>query len=331
MQEAGQHFGAEAQFNEHGRISMNSSVQHSPAKTRVQQLLPLGALALASSLWGTGFLFGKLAMKEMTVSENICFRFLTAAILLLPIVIRTWRPYRGKELGLLLVVSGMGVPVQFLIQFQGLRLTTVSHASLIVGVLPVMLAVGSSLVLRERLSAVEWMALFASALGGLLIGVSSRAGDGAGPTLLGDLLVLLSMFAAVVMILYSKRLIATHGALHVTATTITMGTALLLTWVELTGHLRFHFSPSTWMFATAQGLLATFGAYLFWNWGLTHMPAARAGVFLNLEPVVGTILGVAILHERLSAMGSLGGVLIIGAAVYFSFLPQGSQSSVTPT
>lgn len=302
--------------------SSATSVQHLSSGTRFRYFLALGSLSLAGCFWGTGFLFGKLAMREMTVSENVSFRFLTAAILLVPIVIRTWRPYQGKELGLLLVASGIGVPVQFLIQFQGLRLTTVSHASLIVGVLPVLVAGVSSLVLRERLRPMEWMALIVSALGGLLIGVSTHGeGDGSGPSLHGDLLVLLSMFASVVMILYSKRLIATHGALHVTATTIMMGTVLLLTWVELTRPLRFHFSPGAWMAAAAQGVLATFGAYLFWNWGLSHMPAARAGVFLNLEPVVGTILGVAILHERLAALAMLGGVLIVGAAVYFSFHP----------
>lgn len=266
-------------------------------------------------------------MREMTVSENVSFRFITAAIFLAPIVVRTWKPYRGRELGLLLLASGIGIPVQFLVQFQGLRLTTVSHASLIVGVLPVLVAAVSALFLHERLRRMEWFALVISAMGALLIGLSGSVGSHGADTassLHGDLLVLFSMFAAVVMILYSKRLIATHGALHVTATTIMVGTALLLIWVELTRPLRFHFSSGAWLSAAAQGLLATFGAYLFWNWGLTCMPAARAGAFLNLEPVVGTILGISILHERLTALAILGGVLIIGAAVYFSFHPHES-------
>lgn len=202
---------------------MNFSGQHSRFENRVQHFLAIGSLALAGSLWGTGFLFGKIAMREMTVSENVSFRFITAAILLTPIVIRTWKPYRGRELGLLLLASGIGVPVQFLIQFQGLRLTTVSHASLIVSVLPVLVAAVSALFLHERLRRMEWLALVLSALGALLIGLSggnSSHGADTGSSLHGDLLVVLSMFAAVVMIMYSKRLIATHGALHVTATTI---------------------------------------------------------------------------------------------------------------
>ena len=260
-------------------------------------------------------------MPEMTVSENVTFRFLTAAFLLLPITIRAWKPYRGQELLLLISASLIGVPLQFLIQFRGLQLTTVSHASLIVGVLPVMLAATSAVILHERLHLLEWAALALSTVGTMLIGLSSRSANASGPTWHGDSLVLLSMFAAVINILCSKRLITTHGALPVTAASITLGTIFLLAWVEVSHPLRFHFSTGAWVSAAAQGLLATAGAYLSWNWGLSHMPAAKAGVFLNLEPVVGTILGVVVLHESLGPLVVFGGLLIVGAAVYFSLHP----------
>jgi drug/metabolite transporter (DMT)-like permease len=108
---------------------MQSSLNHvnsevlQPSESRARHFL-----AVTPCLWGTDFRFGKLAMREMTVSESVCFRFLTAAILLAPIVVRTWRPHeskRTKELALHLVASGIGAPVQFLIQFQGLHPTTV--------------------------------------------------------------------------------------------------------------------------------------------------------------------------------------------------------------
>ena len=70
-------------------------------------------------------------------------------------------------------------------------------------------------------------------------------------------------------------------------------------WVELTRPLRFHFPGAACGSAAAQGLLATAGPYLVWNWELSQMPASNAAVLLNLEPMVGTILGVIILHERL--------------------------------
>jgi drug/metabolite transporter (DMT)-like permease len=46
------------------------------------------------------------------------------------------------------------------------------------------------------------------------------------------------------------------------------------------------------------------------------VPASQAGVFINLEPVVGAILGVALLHELLGPYAIVGGTLVVGAAVY---------------
>ena len=45
-------------------------------------------------------------------------------------------------------------------------------------------------------------------------------------------------------------------------------------------------------------------------------------VFLNLEPLFGTLLGVSLLHEQLRSSAILGGVLIIGPAIYFSRKPR---------
>jgi drug/metabolite transporter (DMT)-like permease len=93
---------------------------------------------------------------------------------------------------------------------------------------------------------------------------------------------------------------------------------MLLVWVEATHPMRAHFSFHVWLAAFAQGILPTTAAFLFWNWGLARIPAARAGVFVNLEPLVGTLLGVLVLGESLGARGILGGAFILFAAAYFS-------------
>ncbi len=46
-----------------------------------------------------------------------------------------------------------------------------------------------------------------------------------------------------------------------------------------------------------------------------RVPASRAGVFLNIEPALGSILGVAVMGDRLGTGAWMGGALIIGAAV----------------
>lgn len=279
------------------------------------------ALALAGCFWGTGFFFGKIDFREMTVSENATFRFLFACIPLLPFAFKKaaiFRERNRRDIWLFAVATVIGFPVQFLIQFKGLELTTVSHASLIVGTLPVLVAVASVAFLHERLNRLEWAILLLSPIGAGLIAISSRTMHAAGPTLAGDLLVMLSMVAAAIYILLSKHLLRKYGPVEITVWMILIGTGLLVLWSEAVDPLRFHFSPEIWAAAAAQGLIATAAAYLCWNWGLARVPASRAGVFLNLEPLVGTCLGVAILHEVLGAMALLGGAMILGPAVYFS-------------
>ena len=65
--------------------------------------------------------------------------------------------------------------------------------------------------------------------------------------------------------------------------------------------LRFaHVSPRAWMALAISGLLCTATTTWLWNWGIHHVPASRAGVFLNIEPALGLILGVELLGERLA-------------------------------
>ena len=291
--------------------------------TRAGALRATAALALAGCFWGTGFFFGKIDFREMTVSENATFRFLFACIPLIPFALRKsalFHQRNRRDIWLFAVATVIGFPVQFLIQFKGLELTSVSHASLIVGTLPVMVALASLAFLHERLSRVDWAILLLSPIGATLIALSTKgsARGSSGPTLAGDCLVLVSMAAAAIFILLSKRLLQKYDSIEMTTWMILIGTAMLVIWSEALQPLRFHFSREVWAAAAAQGLLATAGAYLCWNWGLARVPASRAGVFLNLEPLVGSCLGVFILHEMLGAMALLGGAMILGPAVYFS-------------
>ena len=48
-----------------------------------------------------------------------------------------------------------------------------------------------------------------------------------------------------------------------------------------------------------SGLFCTATTTLLWNWGIHHVPASRAGVFLNIEPALGSWLGVKLLGEHL--------------------------------
>jgi len=286
------------------------------------------ALAAAGCLWGTGFFFGKIALTEMPVAAMILFRLAFACIGLLPILIWDRPHFDRHEWGWVFVASVLGVPVLYLVQFKGLSLTTVSHASLMVGTLPMLLAIAAVLLSGDQLHFGGWLALAASTVGAALIALSSKTGSSVvHATIRGDLLVVLSMLAAIAWILISKRLMGQHSPLTVTAFVYWIGTLLLAVVVVTTsGVPMLHYSTRAWIALAEQGFFATAGATVLWNWGLKRVPTSQAGIFVNLEPLVGAILGVSLLHEVLGITALAGGALIIGGAVYFSYKPE--QSAV---
>ncbi len=280
-----------------------------------RRALGFGACALASSLWGCGFFFGKIALAEMSFAHMVLYRFLFAMVVLLPLL-ATHRPgLNRREWGVLLVASFLGVPLQFLIQFYALSITTVSHAALMVGTMPVILAVGAAVFAHERMDWVGWVALAGSTCGAALIALGGHAKGGA--TLAGDALVVVSLMIALFWILFNKQLMGRHSHIVVTAYGLLLGTLMLMVWVPV----RYGMPPvsgvsvKAWLALAGSGVLCTATTTLLWNWGMTQVPASQAGVLLNMEPLIGSLLGVLVLGERLGPSAWVGGGLILASAV----------------
>lgn len=274
----------------------------------------------------------------------VLYRFLFACVGMVPVALLNRVHFTASEIRILLVSSLFGIPIQFLIQFHGLVHTTVSHASLMVGSMPVLLGVAASIFAGERLDRLGWVALIASTIGAalivlgghigvrdeqsLLVGVIHRRPSVQGePTLYGDLLVVISLCTALSWILLSKKLMKTHSPVVVTAYSIVAGTIMLAAWTlgpmllnpwragKVSPPPFAHVSITAWIALAISGLACTATTTFLWNWGIHHVPASRAGVFLNIEPALGSYLGVRLLGEHLGPYAWFGGALILGAAI----------------
>jgi drug/metabolite transporter (DMT)-like permease len=282
-----------------------------------RRALGFASCAVASCFWGCGFFFGKIALEEMNSAFMVLYRFLFAMPVLLPFLI-THRPgLNRREWGWLALASFLGVPLQFLIQFYALSITTVSHAALMVGTMPVILAVGAAVWAHERMDRVGWMALAGSTCGAALIALGGGEQAKGGATLAGDLLVVVSLLIALFWILINKKLVESHSPVVVTTYGLGIGTLMLLVWVPV----RYGMPPvagvslKAWLALAGSGVLCTAATTLLWNWGMTQVPASQAGVLLNMEPLIGSLLGVFVLGERLGPGAWVGGGLILASAV----------------
>jgi drug/metabolite transporter (DMT)-like permease len=288
--------------------------------------LGYGACALAGCFWGTGFYFGKVVLASMGVGHMVFYRFVFACIGLLPFALRHRPQLNAREWRLLLVASFLGIPVQYLVQFYGLSLTTVSHASLMVGSMPVLLGAAATLFAGERLDRIGWAALVSSTIGvALIVLAGHHAEGGKGPSLVGDLLVLAALLVSLFWILMNKRLMERHPPAVITVYGVYTGAIMIAAWVFFhDGVPPVHGVPmAAWLASAASGLFCTAGSTLLWNWGIHHVPASRAAVFLNIEPMLGSFLGVELLGDRLGPPAWVGGVLILAAAITLTTRPHG--------
>jgi drug/metabolite transporter (DMT)-like permease len=202
-----------------------------------------------------------------------------------------------------------------------------------VGTIPVLLAASAVLFGGETMDRVGWWALAGSTAGVSLIVLGGHRGPATHgePTLAGDLLVVASLLTSLAWILLSKKLMETHSPPVVTSYSILVGTVMLAAvilgpWMlnpllRPVTHHDFqpppfaHISPTAWVALAMSGLFCTATTTLLWNWGIHHVPASRAGVFLNIEPALGSYLGVRLLGEHLGPYAWVGGALILAAAI----------------
>ena len=290
--------------------------RHAPEPARARpgacRRLAVAAFLVAGSLWGAAFLFGKLAFTELPVSHVALYRFAIATLVLLPFAVVRRRWPQRRDLPHFLLTGFLIVPVTFMLQYTGLAWTSATSASLIIGTLPPMLAIAAAWFYGERLGARGWVSVGVSTLGVMLVvGL-----PGADHNWAGDALVFLSMIVVVAWVLLSKPLIKRYTALVATGYLMLFGTLTMLP-VALVwdGTPRLQMSAAVLASVLVLGLACSALTYALWNWGLNYVSASHAGVYTNLEPVVGVLLGVMFLRETLQPWAIVGGLLVIAGAI----------------
>jgi drug/metabolite transporter (DMT)-like permease len=194
-----------------------------------------------------------------------------------------------------------------LLQNVGIGQTSVTHASLIVGAVPVLVAVIAAALGRGTATVFAWLgSLLALAGVGLVAG-----GGGAGTSLAGDLLVLASVSGSAAFIVVQPRLLAGRDAGAVTAVQLAAGGVFALPFAAAGGLPSAPSSVSAVVAVVALALTGTALAFWLFAWAQSHVSAEIAGAFVNLEPLVGAATGAVAFHDAVGGVQMLGGVAIL--------------------
>jgi drug/metabolite transporter (DMT)-like permease len=225
---------------------------------------------------------------------------------------------RRADLGLLLFMAVCEPCIYFSFEARALELTSASQAGLITAMLPLMVALGATLFLKERVSR-QTLVGFAIAIGGACwLSLAGEESVSAPNPLLGNFLEFMAMVAATGYTLSVKHLSSRYSPVFLTAFQSWVGAlffSLFLLHPDIALPTRIYPLPA--LAVLYLGSFVTLGAYLAYNYGISKIPASQASAFVNLIPVFTVILGFIMLGERFSLSQYAASVLVLGG-VYIS-------------
>jgi drug/metabolite transporter (DMT)-like permease len=286
---------------------------------------PYLLLALAVAFWSGNAVIGRAVHGVVPPVGLAFFRWMGAFVLILPFAWPHLRRDWPKVLAAwpwVLILAACGVGAFNTLLYVGLQYTQAINSLLMQSTMPAIILLMSFLFFRERFNLFQGLGVIVSMVGVLVI---ITGADPARLTALdlnrGDLWV----FAAVVVYaLYSALLRKRPAGVHplsFVALTFLLGDLMLAPFAGyeafVTGRVMDWGHPYTWM---AIGYVAVFPSvmsYLCFNRGVELIGANRAGLFIHLNPLFGSLLAIVFLGERFATYHGAGMALII-AGIFLS-------------
>jgi drug/metabolite transporter (DMT)-like permease len=279
---------------------------------------PRVLLLSAVVIWGWTFVATKILLAELGPVEIFALRlaiglpFLGGVLLVKRVPLRFARADAQP-----LLLGGATFTLHFLVQIAGLVTTTATNAGWIISVSPLALAVLSFLFLRERIG---WrgVAGIAVATTGILLLVSrGNLTDLTWLQSTGDWLLLASAHTWAIYSVTTRDLVRRRDPLVVTFGILLIAAAIaaifFAIWADLASVRSL--SPRGIAALLYLGVAGLALGNWFWQEGVAKLGAARAGLYIYLEPLATLALAVPLLGEPFGPFIALGGGLVL-AGVY---------------
>jgi len=198
--------------------------------------------------------------------------------------------------------------------YYGLRLTTVTNAALLNAASPVSLALLSLIFLKERLSPHATAGILLSVIGvGIIVTRGSLEVVAHSQYNRGDLILLATQLSWGVYTIYGRHLMLRISPLAATTYTYMAGACWLIVASLLLEWGQWHPATTTlssWIAIAYQTVFGTFAHFWFYD-AVSTIGPNRAGIFLNLVPVMAIAIAYFFLGEQITFPHLIGGAVVI--------------------
>ena len=284
---------------------------------------PFLLLTLTALFWAGNFVIGR-AMKSNIPPISLAFwRWTLALGILLPFAIphlrAEWSVLK-KNWRWLTVLGVLGVSCFNTFVYIGLHSTTATNALIINSVIPILIVLLSRLLADTPVSGRQTLGI-ALSLSGVLT-IICRANLDVILTLKinsGDAWILLAVLSWAFYTFLLRHRPADLHPLSFLTSIVAVGLiplSILYVW-ELGQGERFELNPANISSILYVGLFPSVLAFIFWNQSVRDVGPNKAGLFLYLMPVFGTILSIIFLGETFHLF-QLAGIGLIFSGIWLT-------------
>lgn len=293
-------------------------------KTRTKALI---AVILGNSIFGFSFLFSKIALELTIPSVMLAVRF-TVAFLALNLVVLFGKligklkfSLRGKPLKYVLLLALFQPGIYFVAESYGIKLTSSAFAGTIIAVIPIAGILCDVFLMHAKVGKKQIFCSLGSVLGVI---ITTLGAQDMKSSVLGVLLLLISVTAGALFYVFSKKSGEHFNALERTYMMFAMGTVLYVTFalIECRGSyteliISALSTPAFWGCIVYLSIVSSVMAFLLLNYGSSYVSVSEASIFANLATVISIAAGVIFVNETFTLWQMIGAIIIVGS-VYIS-------------
>jgi drug/metabolite transporter (DMT)-like permease len=277
---------------------------------------PLLLFVATSVIWGSSFLFIRVAVEHMPPAAVVFGRTALGAAFLVPLAIRS-RAFRGlrRVIVPVTVVTVLDMTAPTFLTAWGEQHVSSSAAGILTATDPLFTALLALWLIRSEVPDRRRLAGLVIGFAGVvaLLGVDFR---GSAAQLLGSGAVLLSALGYAGAALLYRRWLADEPALAVTALMTVLSSLAFAVPAGL--DLPRQVPPAASILAVATlGIVNTGVAYWLFYLLIDEAGAATASVITYVMPVVALFLGVGLLGEKLT-IGAVAGLILIAFGAWLA-------------
>lgn len=253
------------------------------------------------------------------------YRLTIASLAVVPVAV--WRhqnefhKLRIRE-WLLAAGSGVFLAFHFAAWVTSLEYTSVTSSLVLDATSPLWVAVGSWVLLRERLARPVVCGLIVAVAGSFVIALGDMTQGTRSPSLLGNSLALLGALMVTGYWLIGRRVRASLSLAPYVAIVYSAAAVVLLMMVGAAHQSLVGYDPVIYMWLVLLALVPQLIGHSSFNWALARLPAVFVAVATLGEPMGATVLAYILLGETPTVIRMFGAALVLaGIAVTLARQP----------